>query len=257
MTTAADLAVPPPPRRPSPHARRMLFRYQGEQKAQLIVGAAFLIMGLVMGPMFAAGSWDDLRMRLGAKAPVSGTVDETHLMKKTRVMGRHPLAVAYHYDVSGQRYHGVSYVLADDLTDRAVPGARLPVDVLTTDATLSRLQGAHVGTFAAFGLLVWLWPLAGLGVLIAAVRSNRREIRAFTDGMLVMATVTAAGEDKRVKMGNRHPFRWSYTYEVGGQRHAGAFSSFEPELLPHLQGVETIPVLYLPAKPSVSTVFIP
>src|SRR5436305_1823417 len=96
-------AIPPVPREPSDRARELVFRYQGSQKALLIIGIAFTIIGSVVSLPFCWGIPGDLIVatqgtRRGA------TVISTHVNQSVTVNGRHPTVIRFAYDAdSGRR----------------------------------------------------------------------------------------------------------------------------------------------------------
>src|SRR5260370_37010204 len=62
--------VPPAPREPSPRARELIFRYQGSQRAMLLVGAIFAAVGGGFAVIFCWGPPGDLALAAGG-APLA------------------------------------------------------------------------------------------------------------------------------------------------------------------------------------------
>src|SRR5260370_3037853 len=74
--------VPPAPREPSPRARELIFRYQGSQRAMLLVGAIFAAVGVVFAVIFCWGLPGHLAIAAGG-TPV-------HRRGRSRRVGRPP-----------------------------------------------------------------------------------------------------------------------------------------------------------------------
>jgi hypothetical protein len=252
----ADLTmIPMPPRRPTPAAKRLLFSYQGDQKVRLIIGLVFASTGFFVGPLLCVGAIDDIILD-SSSLPGQGTVLEARRAPRTQLMGQHPYTIRYTYAQGGHPHTGRAYILDEALARTISPGDTIPLDVDVDDATVSRPHGGSCAVFGKIGLLTLLWPLMGFAGLFGVYRANRREIRAYTHGQAVMATLISAGEDKKVTMGDKHPFVVKWGFDVQGSRYEGSFSTFETAEFQHFVGAGLVPVLYLPSNPRINTLFV-
>lgn len=246
--------VPPAPRRPSPLAQRLVLGYQGTQAAARLGGIVFLAVGLAL---LVGLGWNvpaDVAIALGG-ARTTGVVRAVERARNEKVLGQRPWYLTYAYEVDG-----------GSLTDRRTvleepPAAGEPIEVeyATARPQWSRWAGT---TRNAFG---WGWGLGPGGViatlgalfLFTAVRSNRREVRAFVHGRPALARVVFRGEDPSVEVNRRHPvvLRWEFR-SPAGEPVQGSLSSMDPADLAPFDGDEVI-VLYDPADPRCNTLFVP
>ena len=110
--------------------------------------------------------------------------------------------------------------------------------------------------FGYGGLFVLLFPVLGLVLAFFAVRSNRREIRAFVHGEPARAKVVFFGPDRSVQINGRNPFRLAWEFRVAERIFSGSLSSMSMLALEDLGKAEEIVVLYDPADPEVNTVWV-
>lgn len=258
-TAASDALVlslvPSAPRTPSPAAREAIFKYQGGQRALLFIGIIFALAGSGAGWVFAGDAFLDLYLAV-AGTPAQGTVVSSELARDVRINGRHPTRITFSYRAHDGERLGTSATLDADVAAALLPGA--PVALEVAEPGLARLRGLTLSMFGYGGLFVLLFPLLGVGLVAAAVRSNRREKRAFVEGTAAIAEVTFSGADRSTKINGRHPFlvEWQFVAD-DGQTCRGKLSSMERTHLDAVFGVPRIPVLYLREDPSVNTVYIP
>ncbi|MBI5546253.1 MAG: hypothetical protein HY901_20375, partial [Deltaproteobacteria bacterium] len=121
---------------------------------------------------------------------------------------------------------------------------------------ISRIVGQMHNTFGLFGLLAGIFPLVGATLLGFAIRSNRREIRAFTHGAPALARVVFSGLDRAVKVNGRHPFLVRWTFQAEGGAWTGSISAMDQGRLEGIFDAGEIVVLYLPGAPQVNTVWV-
>lgn len=244
--------VPPAPRTPSPEARHLVFGYRGSQGVMLIVGIGFLAIGLLIATVFCWGLPVDAAIALSGRE-ATGTILSAETDHSVAVNGRRPTTVRFEYEAGGSRWQG------EAVTFSIQPGQTGPVDVEYTSLypAWGRLSGETYSSFGYLALLSLLFP--GIGGLIVhyAVRSNRREIRAFTYGRPVLARVTFRGLDHSTKVNGRHPFlmRWEFRTEAGVFQ--GSITSLKLLDIKAFGDAEQIVILYDPADPRSNTLYVP
>lgn len=247
--------IPPAPRQPSERARKLVFAYQGKQFVSLLIGLIFLAMGSVFSVVFAGGLPSDLLLAVfGETTP--GTVIESHVQTNVKVNGRHPTSISFAYELGHQRYTGASSTLDWDVAKAAKPGAPIKVEMLTSLPDVCRVAGTTLSWTGYMGAFVFLFPLAGAASVFGAVRSNRREIRAFVHGKPVAARVLSRGLDRSVKVNGQSPTKITWQFEVNGASYTGDISHMNPSALGDLMRGHAVPVLYDPRNPKINTVYV-
>jgi hypothetical protein len=248
-------SIPPAPREPSPRARELIFRYQGAQKAFLIVGIVFTVVGLAIAVPFNWGVPADLAIAASARAQ-HARVLSAQVDRSVKINGRNPTVIRFAYSVDGRRYEGESSTLDGALIGRAQPDASIPIQVSSMNPQWARVAGSTRATFGYGALFVLLFPMLGLVLAFFAVRSNRREIRAFVHGEPARARVVFFGADRSVQINGRNPIRLNWEFRVAEQIYAGSLSSMSMLALEDLGKREEIVVLYDPAEPTVNTAWV-
>jgi hypothetical protein len=248
-------SIPPPPRIPSDRTRKVIFAYTGSQMAKVMIGGAFSLVGLILGPILCWGLPGELAIA-ATGAPATGRVTATRLDETTEVNGRNPTLVSFHYDIAGQGYDGESEVLDGEVISRAQVGEEVAIEVASVDPKWAKVRGGWYSLLALIGSFVFIFALIGVPLLVGAVRSNRREIRAFTFGEPTRAKVTFRGQDTSVRVNKQHPWKVGWTFEVGGRSYQGELTSMSREDLADLLDAETIVVTYLPEDPRTNTAYV-
>jgi hypothetical protein len=133
----------------------------------------------------------------------------------------------------------------------------IAVEYSSLNPAWGRITGETYSTFGYLGGLSLLFPAIGILLLYLAIRSNRREIRAFTQGRPALARVTFRGQDHSTTINGRHPFllRWEFQTETGIFR--GSISSLKLLDIKVFGEAEQIVVLYDPEDPKANTIFVP
>ena len=254
-TSRSSEYVPPTPREPSERARQLLFRYQGSQFVILLVGVGFLGIGGVLAAVFDWRLPEDIAISLSGHA-ATGRVADTELEENMTINGRHPMLIDFRYDVDGRQHEGSSHALDHAIIASAQPGTDVPIEVASLNPGWARVRGTTASYLGLFGLAMLLGPALGALMIFFAVRSKRREIRAFIHGQPISARVVFAGIETRVKMNGRSPFvvRWEFT--VDGRAFKGSLSSMDRELIGPLMRHKELTVLYLSDNPRVNTVYV-
>jgi hypothetical protein len=249
------LNIPPAPREPSRRARKLIFAYQGVQKVSLLVGAIFLGVGLLLSIPFCWGVPVDVAIAL-AHREQPGTILSARLDTSTRINGEHPTVVAYSYRTEAGELRGDCSTRDAAILEAAQPGASYPVQVARLNAGWSRLSGTTYSWTGYWGLFTLLFPIVGATTVGFAIRSNRREIRAFRHGHPILAKVVARGENPSVSVNGRHPFMVAWEFKVNDEVYSGSLSSMSLLALEELMNRDEIPVLYDPSNPAINTVFV-
>ena len=247
--------IPPAPREPSPRARELIFRYQGAQKAFLIVGIAFTAAGIAFAIPFNWGVPSDLAIAAGPLAR-HGQVLSAQVDRSVKINGRNPTLIRFAYTVDGRRYEGESSTLDGTLIGEARREASIPIQISSVNPQWARVAGSTRSMFGYGALFVLLFPILGLVLAFFAVRSNRREIRAFVHGEPARAKVVFFGADRSVQINGRNPIRLNWEFRVAESIYSGSLSSMSMLALEDLGKAEEIVVLYDPADPEVNTVWV-
>ena len=247
-------SIPSPPRTPSDRARRLLFRYAGRQLAMLWIGGIFLALGSVFAVVFCWGLPADLAISLSGRK-VRGSVVEARLNTTVRINRRHPVRIRFAYEIDGEPHEASSNTL-DPALVALRPGSPVEVEVSTLNPAWARLEGLTYSPFGYFTAFVLIFPVGGAIVLCYAIRSNRREIRAYTYGVPAVGRVVFAGMDTSVRINRRHPFKVGWEFRVDDRVYSGSLSSMQMTDLEMFMRAQFVPVLYDPAKPQINTIYV-
>jgi hypothetical protein len=244
------------PRQPSAAAKELIFSYRGSQFVMLLIGLIFLAVGAPLSLVFNAGLVGDVQLSArGVKG--HATVESMRVNRNVRINNEHPTTVTFAYQVHGVTYRDETDTRDHALLASAAAGSPVPIEYLEADPPLARLAGESRSTMGYWGLFVFLFPGVGLAMLGGAVRSNRREVRAYRYGQPVPARVVSFAEDLGTRVNGRHPWvlRWEFT--VSGATYSGSLSSMRPhELAPYAEEKQ-VTVLMMPDDPKVNTLFVP
>lgn len=248
-------AVPPSPRTPSAAARELIFTFQGSQKVFLLVGVIFTLVGLGMLLPFCWQVPSDLAIAFGGH-PAEGRVLSAGLDRSVTINGRHPTLVWFTYDQDGRRYEAHSSGLDARLRGLG-PSDVIPIEVSEVHPSWARLAGTTRSWSGYFGLFILIFPGIGMIMGLAAVRSRRRAVRAFTYGMPAVARVTFFGPDTSTSINGRNPFKVDWEFRAtDGKIYFGSLSSMSMLALEPLAQEGEIVVLHDPDDPRVNTVFV-
>jgi hypothetical protein len=248
------LDAPLAPRTPSERARRLVFRYAGMQAALLWIGLAFAGFGAIFPVVFCWGLPVDVLLELEGREAL-GTVVDTRLNRSVTINDEHPTSIRFTYEIDRVVHEGVSSVLEPDLAELP-PGAEVALEVSPRNPRWARIAGTTYSTFGWFASFSLLFPLIGVGLLFFAVRSNRREIRAFTWGTPTRGEISSAGLDHSTRINNRHPYKIEWKFRADGRTFSGSISSMEPSDLEPFASSGRICVLYDPDNPKVNTLYV-
>lgn len=205
-----------------------------------------LFVGSAMAIPMLWGLPADLLIAVG-KVQVPGRLGRTELANYS-VNDRRPTRVFYDY--GGRHFQSYSDLLA------APSGTPLPVEVASAFPTYSRIQGSHRWTLGAWSLFVLLFPGAGVVSVFRAVRSQRRQIRAFVHGAAMVGRITFVGEDALTRINRRHPTAVAWEFSVGGAWFYGRLTSMHRSAFEGLVPEQAVVVLYDQARPASNTIYI-
>lgn len=249
-----SVLAPPPPRTPSPRARALVFAYQGRQKVLLLIGVVFLLTGVPVGGLLGWASFVDVALDARG-VPCEAEVLSAELRRDVRLHRRNPTELRFRCAVEGETLESSSATTDEGMVARATVGARLRGQALPS-LGVARLEGTTYATMGYLGLLFLIHPVVGAVLAFVAVRSNRREIRAFVHGTATHGRVVRREEDRSTRMNRRRPWRVVWAFEVDGRRYEGSLSHMDRAELDRAIPTDAVVVLYDPARPQVSTVYV-
>ncbi len=247
--------VPPPPREPSKRARKLVFRYTGAQLVMLIVGLGFVGMGL---PMAVGFNWSvpaEIAIDT-SRASTPGTVTRAWLDTSVEVNGEHPTRFEFKYALDGMELAADSSS-TDARYASLKPGDTVEVEYARSHPAWARVKGTDYSVFGYIATFVILFPLIGALITFFAIRSNRREIRAYRHGVAGLAHVTFSGLDHSTRINNRHPYKIAWELEVHGAKYQGSISSMDESALAEWAKMADVTVLYDPENPVANTLWVP
>ena len=164
----------------------------------------------------------------------------------------------YEYQQGGQTYDGGAS-LSVSKGDEVFVGKPLKIKASQTVPGASRTLGLDVYSGPLILLLVMGLPFSffGLRFLGGAFLEMRRRRRAYIHGEPTTATIVSAGEDLNTSINYAHPFKVTWEFLANGQKHQGEFSSMEKDALAALLTSKELPIVYLPTRPAINTLYLP
>jgi hypothetical protein len=150
-----------------------------------LLGWIFTAFGAACVPLFVMNadlsSWREFRGPLESVSGVITASEQTRASvggskgrKGTPVFAHH-----YAFELHGRRYHGVSYRTGGGLLP---PGARVTVEFVPGRPELSRIRGMRRALFGPGAALAIVFPLAGVGLLVATWFRGRKHLRLLVHG---------------------------------------------------------------------------
>lgn len=231
-----------------------MLAYQGRQRILLIIGVIFVATGLPIALVFSSPAFIDVALAVAGE-PCEAEVLAAELQTNVRINGRHPTEIGFRCTAGGVAIESTSSTLDDALVARATPGARVEAEVLPSLA-VGRVKGTTYAMVGYFGLLFFLHPIVGSVLALVAVRSNRRESRAFVHGTAVRGRVVRREEDPNTRMNRRRPWIVGWEFEVDGQRYEGSLSHMDKAELERAIPTDDVVVLYDPERPGANTAYV-
>jgi hypothetical protein len=243
--------VPPPPREPTARTRGLIYAYTGRQLVFRVLGSVFVVIGLVLFAAIGHRLVYDVLLDVNG-VPGKAKVTSIKADPSTQVNGVHPRIISFVTIPDGMRGHSATL----NRNIEAKPGEIVDVDLLPSFEEAARVHGTMcsvLGYFAAFPLV---FVGVGLPLLLAALRSNRREVRAFRFGTSTIGRVTRFALDPRVSMNGKNPTALAWEFDVGGKTYSGSMSHMDARVLRPLVVNERVPVVYDAKDPSVNTIYV-
>lgn len=203
MSTEADFALRlPVPPRVVPLSLRVstLFGLFMQMGCVLLVFPGPLAFQLAsecdLAPLTFGG---DIVMTNGT---VTGAQETTASEGRVRVR-----EVRYTYSVEGRRIAGVSWVTGV----APEPGAVVIVEYRRAAPVSSRIQGMRRGLFGPVPLLFLIFPLVGIVLAGASLRSGAKKVRLLEKGAAALATLVAS-EETATRVNGRQI--WAHTFRL-------------------------------------------
>jgi hypothetical protein len=249
--------IPLPPRRPSPRAQALLFRFQVADRVRLFVGGLFVASTIVLGVAVARGLLADVLLDLGiGRIKVTGKVVNQADVAGPIDSENHPALIEYTYAV-----HGVTYTHRYNALRRSLPmgmkiGSTLDLEVVSFKPRWARITGTRRAYFGYGPLFLLPLPFIGVALIVSAVRARKGAIRAFLYGTPVLASALLLGRDQAQANRPERPFKFEWEFSLNGQRYSGRLSMLPMDVREILQ-YERIPVLYDPEDPSRNVPYLP
>ena len=247
--------VPRPPRTPSTLARELIYGYQGSQSALRLIGGIFLVLGLPLILFLGDGLITDFTLAVAGKSAMA-TVTGTRIVTSVEINDVHPIEIKYDYQISGEKFQGMSYTTNNAVLQRATQGESISIEILSSAPSWSRIEGTTSSKMGMSVVFLFLFPLIGGALFGWAVRSNRREIRAFRDGVSIKGLVVKRGPDETTEINGKNPHEVVWEFQVDGTNYKGKLSHMNPVILNRALPDSEVTVLYDPKDPHVNTVWI-
>ena len=248
--------VPPAPRDPSPLARKLVYGYQGSQRAMLFIGIAFTIMGGLGSIPATYGIPGEAAILLDGK-PATGTVTEVAVDRSYKINKSYATRIDVEFKANGATYKADCHTInGAEIAQAKAPGATMPVEYASFHPGFARIGDHSYSFFGWIALAFWIMPITGVLFWFRAWRSNRREIRAFRNGIPIVAAVTARTHDRTTKVNGRHPrvIRWRFV--IAGQPYQGEISHLDAAVLDAALPNPQVIALYDPQNPATNTVWL-
>jgi hypothetical protein len=124
------------------------------------------------------------------------------------------------FEVGGQRYTGKSFTAGQDFQEGQQVTIRYDAN---NPAEASHVAGSDRAVFPALVLLVFIFPLVGLGFIIHGLRQNLRAIKLLEIGEFTRCTMCSKEPtNASVKINNTtYPvFKYTFEFEAGGRTHS-------------------------------------
>jgi hypothetical protein len=221
LMTRVGMAEPP---REVPSLVRLRLIFGG---ALSQIGWAALGFGMVFAWVFQApeaiGSWWRFRGELQrTEGRITRISDARFSVNNSKIY-------AYHYDfeLGDGRHSGVSY----GREGKCSAGDKVAVEYATGRQMASRVVGMNV-TKAGWGsLLVLIFPLIGLGFVLAGLARGRKGLGLLRDGKQVMGRLTDMRETG-MKVNKRTVYRMTFAFQAGdSQSYEVVARTHQPEKL--------------------------
>lgn len=247
-------SVPPPPREPSARARGLIHAYTGSQSVKRLLGGIFTLLGVVLFVALGNGLVVDIVIA-AAGTNEQGKILDVRTISNVEVNNVNPRAIRFEYGKA--RHRGESSTLNVGWASALQRGQAIDVEAVPGWPTFARVKGTSVSEMGPFAAFFLIFALVGAPLLISAVRSNNREIRAFKHGLATVGRVVHFGPDFSVKVNGRHPTQLSWEIDVDGKTYKGSLTHMDPRVLRPLVANNKVAVVYDKKDPRANTLYVP
>jgi hypothetical protein len=250
------MQISSPPRIPSPKARKLLFTYEGFAQIQLILGAAFALIGLPVLVFCSLVLAEEIHLWGGA-LEVSAKITSVGKPYKDEADDSR-VDVSYEYQQQNETFSGKAALSVKDSAE-IFTGQPMRITASQTVPGVSREPGLDAYSGPAILIVVLGLPFSviGLWFLLGSITKMRRRLRAYTQGSIVTAKVLSAGDDMNTQIHYQHPYLITWEFEANGKTHKGSFSSMDKPQLAALVASQELLVAYLPERPDCNSLYLP
>lgn len=196
---------------------------------------------------------DELALDFGTPAAAKGKVARVQKTNVTVGGGKHSrgtpvYAIHFGFETGrGKAMSGVSYRTGRSNHE----GEVVDVEYLSDDPRVCRIKGCRLSTTGYLGLLVALFPLAGLGVILGMWVSRRRRVALLRDGLFTMGAVEAV-EETAIIVNNERRFKVTVSYDTDSGQLATTFNAYGEDARlaqRRMEASEEMGLLYDPGRP--------
>jgi hypothetical protein len=216
-----------------------------------LIGAIFTLVGVGVFLIVGHGLIMDIALYAAGRSERATVVDVRNDMSAS-VNGIHPRIIRF---TTAKGVRGESSTLDLGYASSLKPGDAITVDVIP--GFTSRVRGTMKSPLGWAGVFPLVFAVIGAPMLFVAVRSNRREIRAFLHGAATVGTVTRIGLDRSVKVNGRSPTVLAWRFDVDGKTYTGSLTHMDGGVLePLVCEGGRVPVVYDEKNPAANTLYV-
>lgn len=181
---------------------------------------------------------------------ISPNLDSTFL-------GEHPYQIFYQYEWDGASYEYSSYTYDESLLQQYGIDSPVEIEILSIFPAWSRIKGLSLNMFP-YGIdyLILIFPVVGALMTFKAIQSNRREKKAYRDGIATVGDITFIGYDESATMNNRNPYGIQWEFGVNDQTYTGSLNHMDPEKFKDFESEKQLIVLYDINNPKINTIYL-
>lgn len=246
-----ELTVPSAPRTPTERAQRLIFDWYDVAKSQRNILIPALVLTAFCAMLFSIDLPLDWFISANPKE-VAGRVIDQKVDKGVKVLGQRPTRIRFSYVAGGETHEGSVSTLEEDVIRQAQPGAVVTVEHDAEDPALARIKGTSYATFGWVGAAAWLPFCGGVLAFVQLLRKHGLNKRAYLTGVATQGRITFAGPDPR--NAKFHKITWEY--HVAGRPYKGEIMTTKPGDWADVSRAENWPVVYDPAKPGYSILYV-
>jgi len=196
----------------------------------------------------------ELALRVAGET-TEGRILRAEVDEHVRIGGEHPTYVSFGFEHDGVAYETRTTFVGVSTTEFPT-NAPVLMEYVPWRPKWARISGGDYGFFPWWCAFVAIFPLIGLLLLYSAIRSNRREIRAYSHGQVANGEVVSFGPDTTVEVNGRHPMQVEWVFLVAGIQYRGKVTHMDTAFLAAYQVGVPIFVLYDPADPQINTLWV-